>query len=123
MQKICINCNYIGKETYKYSFLIIPGILTYLGLQFVKVFMLVSLFKVLGGIVFIAIGLYSLIIFVRNKEQCPNCNGFRTMIPVDTPHAKRIIEKHNLTIPDQLESNHVTSHTQTSSSSPFQSPK
>lgn len=94
MDKLCINCKYLGKEVKsKYYYIIPPIILLVFGIFLYSYF--------IPAIVWIVFGLYTLVKFIDNKNICPICKKTNTMIPLDTPRAQEIIKKNNLTVPTE----------------------
>jgi len=114
MQKLCIECNHIGKEIRtKYFFLVLPIIIILIGLEFILgyignlnyflSFIETSFLVAIASLIFILFGFYSLMIFLSNPEECPDCKQKRTMIPLDTPKAQALIKERNLTIPEKTQ--------------------
>lgn len=103
MQKICTECNHLGKE-YRNNYLLIIVVLFlfFIGLEFLVGLYKTSILIVIASLIWIGFGIYSLKIFLDKPDCCPNCKKKRTMIPLDTPKAEQLIKENNLTIPEDL---------------------
>ena len=103
MQKICSSCNFVGKEVRNtYIYIVAPLFLILFAISF---FLNLGVFEnprtgVLAPLIWIAFGIYTLVIFLDKPSECPNCKKKRSMIPLDTPKAQALIKEHNLTIPE-----------------------
>lgn len=102
MKKICSACNFLGKETRTmYLYVVGPLFLMLLSLSFLinqEVFAN-AFMATFAALIWLAFGIYGLIFFLNNPNQCPNCKKKRAMIPLDTPRAQELIKEHNLTVP------------------------
>lgn len=102
MAKICFKCNHIGKENHStYISVVAPIFLIFLSASFLfdlGVFATPQL-GLLAPLVWLVFGIYTLKIFIDKPDACPNCKNKRTMIPLDTPRAQKLIKEHNLTVP------------------------
>jgi hypothetical protein len=102
MKKICTNCNYQGSEiTASIYYAIIPTILTLGGTAFLRD--LNTTIEIIAPLIWLLVGLYSLYIFLKKPNRCPNCKKKKTMIPLDTPKAVELIKEKNLTLPEQTQ--------------------
>jgi len=101
MERICTNCNFIGKEVRTVYFYILgPLILLVFGLLSYPYLSNVSAVATISSLAWIVFGIYTLVKFIETKNECPNCNQKRTMIPLDTPKAEQLIKENNLTVPE-----------------------
>ncbi len=105
MQKLCTNCNFIGKG--KHGLLsgniyvgilevILAVIILFAGQKLLQSFIYGA---VVAAIVAIA-GLLNIMDSFSDGRLCPNC-GKDNMIPLDTPKARELIKERNLTIPEE----------------------
>lgn len=108
MQKICISCNYVGKEVRRnYIYILLPAILLFFGLESLYYsFYLIDqfvyfVFSLIASLVWIFFAYISIKAFINGKDGCPNCKSRKTMIPLDTPRAQELIKENNLTVPTE----------------------
>ncbi|MEQ9618982.1 MAG: hypothetical protein RIG61_07380 [Deltaproteobacteria bacterium] len=109
MQKLCTNCNFIGKG--KHGLLsgniyvgiievVVAVIILFTGQKLLQSFIYGA---VVAAIVAIA-GLINIMDSFSEGRLCPNC-GKDKMIPLDTPKAQVLIQEHNLTVGDNVPQN------------------
>lgn len=91
MDKICVDCLYVGKEQTKTPYILIIDIILVVCL-IGSLLLQIWLGAIFWGIVF---ALYLSLVRARKKHVCPKC-GHPAMIPLDTPKAQELIRTHNL---------------------------
>lgn len=101
MEKICLNCQFIGKGKYNYwygnIYLAIPAII-------VGIFLLINTevfgsttLTVISGLFIIIIGILNIVQYLKGGIVCPKCKK-QTMTSVNTPEAQKLIKENNLSI-------------------------
>lgn len=93
MKKLCTACYFIGMEKTKtpqsWIIEIILGLL-------ILVNILIQNWDTVAGLVLITV-IYVAICLARRRRICPKCGNATSMIPLDTPKAREIIDERQLT--------------------------
>lgn len=100
MDKLCRECNYLGKEkydksTFHWSLIVFFSnvLLLYYSIKYPAILVTIA------SVIFIIYSLYSLVSFLVDPNICPVCDNKKTMISIDSSEAKEIIKQNNLTVP------------------------